>query len=67
MAKVIIEEMMRRKRINGFPQAYYTSGHVLPTPFSTTHYMNRFINVKKLVDIQYTHRNPNIPMKEMER
>lgn len=59
MAQVVIEEMMRRKRLHGFPQAYYTSGHTMPTPFSTTHYMNRFINVKKLVLIKYTNCPPN--------
>ena len=53
MAQVVISEMMRRKRKLGFPQAFYTSGHSMPTPFCTIHYMNRFINCEKLVDIGY--------------
>ena len=36
-------------------QAFYTSGHSMPTPFTTIHYMNRFINCYKLVDCLYTH------------
>ena len=59
--------MMRRKRINGFPQAYYTSGHTMPTPFSTTHYMNRFINVKKLCEIKYTNLPQSTTMKNFEK
>jgi len=39
----------------------------MPTPFCTTHYMNRFINTDKLVKIQYTNMPPNITMKEMVR
>ena len=27
----------------------------MPTPFTTVHYMNRFINVPRLIDCQYTH------------
>ena len=59
MAQVVILEMMRRKRIHGYPQGLYTSSHVMPTPFVTNHYMNRFINSKKLTEIQYTHKPPN--------
>jgi len=54
--------MMRRKRLNGFPQAYYTSAHTMPTPFTTCHYMNRFINCKKLVEIKYTNKPTDMPM-----
>ena len=57
---------MRRKRLNGYPQAYYTSGHTMPTPFCTSHYMNRFINSKKLVEIKYTNKPPNMKMKQFE-
>lgn len=52
--------MMRRKRKNGFAQAYYTSGHSMPTPFSTATFMNRFINVEKLCQIKYTSKPTNI-------
>ena len=67
MAQTVIQEMMRRKRMHGFMQAYYTSGHTMPTPFSTTHYMNRFINVDKLVKIQYTNCPAGMTVKDMVR
>jgi glycylpeptide N-tetradecanoyltransferase len=54
LAQIVIQEMMRRKRKNGFPYAYYTSGHSMPTPFCTSLFMNRFINTHKLTEIRYT-------------
>jgi glycylpeptide N-tetradecanoyltransferase len=60
--------MMRRKRKNGFAQAYYTSGHSMPTPFSTATFMNRFINVEKLCQIKYTSKpNATMPMAEFAK
>lgn len=53
MAQTVIQEMMRRKRLHGLMQAHYTSGHTMPTPFATSHNLNRLINVDKLVKIQY--------------
>ena len=67
MAQVVISEMMRRKRKLGFPQAFYTSGHSMPTPFCTIHYMNRFINCEKLVDIKYTNLPPGKTMQQFSR
>ena len=58
---------MRRKRTHGFMQAHYTSGHTMPTPFSTTHNMNRLINIEKLVQIQYCNCPYGMSMKEMAR
>uniref|UniRef100_A0A7S3MZS9 Glycylpeptide N-tetradecanoyltransferase n=1 Tax=Strombidium inclinatum TaxID=197538 RepID=A0A7S3MZS9_9SPIT len=67
LAQKMIEEMMRRKRLHGFPQAYYTSGHTMPTPFATSLYLNRFINCKKLVEIKYTNKPHDMPMKNFEK
>ena len=50
LAQICIQEMMRRKRKLGSMQAFYTSGHSMPTPFTTVHYMNRFLNVERLID-----------------
>ena len=36
----------------------------MPTPFVTNNYMNRFINSKKLTEIKYTHKPPNLTMKQ---
>lgn len=64
MAQIMIQEMMRRKRLNGFPQAYYTSGHSMPTPFCTSHYMNRFLEPQKLVEVRYTYLPTGMTMKQ---
>lgn len=49
---------------HGYPQGLYTSHHVMPTPFVTNNYMNRFISPKKLVDIKYTFKPPNMTLKQ---
>ena len=59
--------MMRRARVNGFPVQFYTSGHSMPTPFCTSHYMNRFINCKKLVEIKYCNKDDDISMAKFEQ
>ena len=39
----------------------------MPTPFTTTHYMNRFINSRKLVEIKYTNMPQGMTLKQFER
>lgn len=39
----------------------------MPTPFVTNHYMNRFINSKKLVETKYTNKPQNLNMKQFEK
>ena len=67
LAQVVIAEMMRRKRKLGFMQAFYTSGHTMPTPFTTVMYMNRFINCYKLIDCLYTHLPGNKTISEFAK
>jgi glycylpeptide N-tetradecanoyltransferase len=67
LAQIVIQEMMRRKRLFGFPQAFYTSGHSMPTPFTTCHYMNRFINGETLVLTKYTNCPADMSLKEFDR
>ena len=67
MAQIVIQEMMRRKRLHGLPQAFYTSGHSMPTPFTTCHYMNRFINGETLVLTKYTNCPVDMGLKEFDR
>jgi hypothetical protein len=59
--------MMRRKRLVGLPQAYYTSGHSMPTPFASSHYYNRFINSKKLAECQYCYIPPKMSLSDFEK
>lgn len=67
LAQIVIQEMMRRKRLFGYPQAFYTSGHSMPTPFTTCHYMNRFINGETLVLTKYTNCPADMSLKEFDR
>lgn len=67
LAQIIIQEMMRRKRMYGFPQAFYTSGHSKPTPFTTSHYLNRFLNPAKLCQIKYTNCPQGMDLKTFEK
>mmetsp|Transcript_958 Transcript_958/g.1704 ORF Transcript_958/g.1704 Transcript_958/m.1704 type:complete len:323 (-) Transcript_958:67-1035(-) len=67
LAQIMVQEIMRRKRLNGFMQAYYTSGHTIPTPFTTSNYLNRFINPKKLAEIMYCNKPSDLPMKQFEK
>lgn len=38
----------------------------MPTPFCTSHNMNRFIKPKRLVEIKYTNKPENMKMKQFE-
>lgn len=44
---------MRRQRKKGLPHAYFTSGSALPTPLTSIWYMNKFLNIPKLLDVKY--------------
>ena len=46
--------MTRRARIGGIFQIYYTSTSTIPTPFTTSNFINRLINIPKLIEIKYT-------------
>lgn len=54
LAPIMSQEMFRRQRKNGINQTYMTSSSTFPTPFSTCHYYNKYINCQKLIDIRYT-------------
>ena len=67
LAAILLLEQMRRQRQIGIPHAMYTSGHTMPTPFVTCHYMNRFINPSKLCEIKYTNMPASMSFKEFDR
>ena len=47
--------MTRRARLGGIFQIYYTSTSTIPTPFATSNFINRLINIPKLIDIKFTY------------
>ena len=62
LAPVLIKEVTRRIHLRNIWWAVYTSGTLLPTPFCKTTYYHRNLNVKKLVDIEFTYLPPNMNM-----
>ncbi|XP_028990437.1 glycylpeptide N-tetradecanoyltransferase 2-like [Betta splendens] len=53
MTPVLIRELARRARQQGFLQAVYTAGVVLPTPLSSCSYWHRPLNLRKLLEVNY--------------
>jgi len=50
LAPLLIQEITRRVNLKKIWKAVYTTGVVIPTPFTTATYLHRNLNVKKLVD-----------------
>ena len=59
--------MLRRQRLIGINSSMYTSGHVMPTPFVTVHYMNRFLNPSKLAEIKYCNVPATMSLKDFNK
>ena len=60
LAPVLIKEVTRRIHCENMWQAVYTSGTMLPKPFSKCTYYHRNLNVQKLLDIKFTYLSPNM-------
>ena len=45
LAPIMVQEMCRRARLGGLFQMYYTSTSTFPTPFATSNFVNRLINI----------------------
>lgn len=43
-------------------QAIFTSGIILPTPFTQARYYHRSINPKKLIDVNFSSLSPKLTM-----
>lgn len=62
LAPTLIKEMTRRVNLTGVWQATYTSGDLLPTPFSKAMYYHRSLNPKKLVETGFSALPRNTPL-----
>jgi glycylpeptide N-tetradecanoyltransferase len=62
LAPVLIREITRRVNLKKIWQAVYTAGVEIPKPIATARYFHRNLNVKKLVDVQFTTLNPGSSM-----
>jgi glycylpeptide N-tetradecanoyltransferase len=58
LAQIMIQELMRRTRLNGLNQGFYTSPDPYPTPFLSVQFMNRLLNVQKLIDVGFVQAPP---------
>jgi glycylpeptide N-tetradecanoyltransferase len=67
LAQILLQENMRRQRKMGYQYQIYTSGSTMPTPFVTTHYMNRFLNPSKLCQIKYTNMPAMMSFKDFDK
>eukprot|EP00826_Nyctotherus_ovalis_P041735 TRINITY_DN4245_c0_g2_i24.p1 TRINITY_DN4245_c0_g2~~TRINITY_DN4245_c0_g2_i24.p1 ORF type:complete len:442 (+),score=130.28 TRINITY_DN4245_c0_g2_i24:207-1532(+) len=67
LAPVLIKELTRRVNMNSVWQAVYTASKFLPTPFCETKYYIRFMNVRKLIDINYCEIPPKMTLKRFEK
>ncbi|GAA5933143.1 glycylpeptide N-tetradecanoyltransferase NMT1 [Sporobolomyces koalae] len=54
LAPLLIQEVTRRTHLRGIFQAIYTSGTVLPTPFTRCQYYHRNLNPSKLVKLGFS-------------
>lgn len=54
LAPVLIKEVTRRINLRKIWRAVYTAGVTIPTPIAEARYYHRFLNVKKLVEIDFT-------------
>ncbi|GAA5911604.1 glycylpeptide N-tetradecanoyltransferase NMT1 [Sporobolomyces salmoneus] len=54
LAPLLITEVTRRTHLHGIFQAIYTSGTVLPTPFTRCQYYHRNLNPPKLVKLGFS-------------
>lgn len=67
LTPVLIKEITRRANEQNVWQAIYTIGAVVPTPFGTTKYWHRSLNLKKLVEIGFSNINERQTIQRMER
>ncbi|GAA6024956.1 hypothetical protein JCM11491_001316 [Sporobolomyces phaffii] len=54
LAPILIQEVTRRTHLKGIFQAIYTSGTILPTPFTRCQYYHRNLNPAKLVKLGFS-------------
>lgn len=68
LAPVLIKEMTRRCCLEGFFQALYTSGSILPKPIGACRYFHRALNWQKLHDEAFIYLPPrSTKQKEIDK
>lgn len=69
LAAILIKEIIRRYELKGYYQGFYTGERKIMRPIFTSKYYHRAINVKKLVQTEFTKvsTDTTITIKDMER
>eukprot|EP01069_Polyplicarium_translucidae_P002596 Polyplicarium_translucidae@DN2075_c0_g1_i3.p1 len=67
LAPVLIREVTRRVHLENRWHAVYTAGVELPKPVVNSRYHHRSINVKKLVDVGFSHVSERLTLQRAER
>jgi glycylpeptide N-tetradecanoyltransferase len=67
LSPVLIKELTRRSRIEGFKHGIYTTVNYLPKPFYTTKFYHRALNPKILVNSGFIKLEDNISLKMMKQ
>ena len=62
LTPVLIKEIIRRINLKNLWQGVYATYTYLPKPFSKCEYYYRCINLKKLIDVQYTSLSPKLSL-----
>ena len=67
LAPVLIQEITRRVNLTGIFQATYTAGVRLPKPISVARYWHRSLQVRKLIEVGFSHmpRGSNFRRQEL--
>ena len=62
LAPVLIKEVTRRVNRRGIWQAVYTAGVVIPKPVGACRYWHRSLNVRKLIDVEFSRLQPRMTL-----
>eukprot|EP01056_Protomagalhaensia_sp_Gyna25_P001473 Protomagalhaensia_sp_Gyna_25__1472@NODE_174_length_4646_cov_70_358585_g136_i0_p2_GENE_NODE_174_length_4646_cov_70_358585_g136_i0NODE_174_length_4646_cov_70_358585_g136_i0_p2_ORF_typecomplete_len419_score78_06NMT/PF01233_19/1_1e65NMT/PF01233_19/8_5NMT_C/PF02799_15/2_5e57Acetyltransf_9/PF13527_7/3_3e09Acetyltransf_9/PF13527_7/7_3e03Acetyltransf_10/PF13673_7/0_013Acetyltransf_1/PF00583_25/0_15Acetyltransf_7/PF13508_7/0_38Acetyltransf_7/PF13508_7/4_4e03_NODE_174_length_4646_cov_70_358585_g136_i03196 len=67
LAPVLIKEITRRINLTDVWQAIYTAGIFLPKPVGESQYWHRSLNIRKLIDVGFSHLPPKQTLQIAER
>ena len=62
LAPVLIKEVTRRVNRRNIWQAVYTAGVVIPKPVGACRYWHRSLNVRKLIEVEFSRLQPRMTL-----
>lgn len=67
MTPILITEITRLFNLKGYNYAMYNSNTYLPTPFATSKYFHRALNLEKLLETKFTRIDGKIPLHDIQK